>query len=335
MVKGSSALGPAAILSLCVPTYNRSRSLNALLRQLAQIKEQFGDEVEICVSDNHSEDDTPAVIDHWQKSMALVRRRNQANLGFSGNVDCVIRMATGRWMCLVGDDDLLIAENVTDVLATLRGADPDYWIILPVTNRSSPKSSWLSDLDAGTYSPAAMRLTIWRKGVSRFGFIGCHLISAKNKSLYQGIPLDCSDHWIHQNYWFIHLLARKTFLVGSKPLVQVNPDAPSTKYTPSKWATLWSQRLVNFSNVARYVGGGQLVLHITLIREIVAWSQGREWIKFHLRHPRTSAARLTLIGRKLKPATTRPIEIRATLATLQFAYRMGRSVTTRTGNDRS
>src|SRR5262249_20495224 len=158
------------------------------------------------------------------------------------------------WMCIVGDDDLLITTNLPTVLDVLRSAHEDEWILMPVINASSRRSSWLSDLDGGRYSPWAMLRTVWRKGVHDFGFIGCHMFSLSHRPLFRQIPLEYSEHWIHLNYLLLHLLRRRRFVVSTVPLVQVNTAVPARPYTPVKWATLWSQRLLNFSNVARQFG---------------------------------------------------------------------------------
>jgi glycosyltransferase involved in cell wall biosynthesis len=319
----------APLLSVCIPTYNRSRSLDSLLRQLAEVVKDIGPDIEVCVSDNNSTDDTQEVIEKWSRRIPIVERKNCTNLGFSGNVNALLDMARGNWMCIVGDDDLVIEKNVRPVLEILRHIDPDQWILLPVVNPASRRGCWLKDLRAGSYSRSSMLATVWKMGIHDFGFIGSHVFNLKHKAAYQQIPLEYSDHWIHLNYWLVHLLARGNFYVSSMPLVQINTSVSQNPYLPPKWAVLWSQRLINFTNVGAFLHRGRVILTITMVREVFAWSQAKEWVKFFLRHPRTSSARLTVLERRLRPSHTRPWLLRATFRALRHIYYLGGRMTFR------
>jgi glycosyltransferase involved in cell wall biosynthesis len=316
----TSSAGASSLLSICIPTYNRSGSLDALLAQLALVKKQFGAEVEICVSDNHSSDDTPRVVDRWAEQIGILRNRNPVNIGFSGNVDVVVQMAKGKWLCLVGDDDLLVLDNLGPILAMLREASADTWILLPCLNPESPKSSWLSALKPGGYSALRMCATVWTRGVAEFGFIGCHVFSSNQRSLFRSLPLEFSQHWIHQNFWFLHLLSGGEFFVAGTPLVQINTSVRAAPYTSTRWATLWLQRLVNFGNVTVFFNKSRTILYITILREALAFSQFKEWVKFFLRHPKTCAGRIAVVRRRVIPRNSGPWVLQGLVRSLQCLY---------------
>ena len=87
------------LVSICIPTYNRAAKLQETSRLLVRDIEESGhlSEVEICISDNASTDGTPAVIDSLLNSSVRVRTwRNITNLGFSRNLEQVVRLAEGR-----------------------------------------------------------------------------------------------------------------------------------------------------------------------------------------------------------------------------------------------
>ena len=55
-------------LSICIPTYNRAEYLKEALDSIIkQINDTNRDKVEICISDNASEDNTKELIENYRK----------------------------------------------------------------------------------------------------------------------------------------------------------------------------------------------------------------------------------------------------------------------------
>ena len=105
---------PAArpLLSVCIPTYNRSallrRSLAALADRVAA--DGLAGRVEVCVSDNCSPDDTPAVVAAAAAACPHVRWnvwRNGENIGGLRNIFRAADGATGEYVSVTGDDDMV------------------------------------------------------------------------------------------------------------------------------------------------------------------------------------------------------------------------------------
>ncbi len=100
------------ILSICIPTYNRSDRLKKCLYMLAdEIK--IGDvrkHVEIVVIDNASTDDTSLVLldfTHDNPGLKVVCKKNDINLGVDYNCHIAIHAGTGEFCWLLCDDDRL------------------------------------------------------------------------------------------------------------------------------------------------------------------------------------------------------------------------------------
>ncbi len=108
------------IISLCMPTYRRASQLGVTLRALfgAVSRHPRAEAFEICLSDNASPDDTPAVIGHWidnSDGVAIRSTRQTTNLGFAGNFAAVARLATADGFVVLADDDEL-ADGALDLL---------------------------------------------------------------------------------------------------------------------------------------------------------------------------------------------------------------------------
>lgn len=116
---------PDPLLTIIVPTYNRSTNLDLLLRTLREETAFLADEVVVLVSDNASQDNTPAVVASASEGWpALVSYRQTSNVGPDNNFCHCVRAVRTRWFWIIGDDDLPKRGTVAKVLALLREREP-------------------------------------------------------------------------------------------------------------------------------------------------------------------------------------------------------------------
>lgn len=104
------------LLSICIPTFNRSRYLENCLESIRHSLGQSDLRVEICISDNASVDNTLDIVAHASHTLPLKYRRNKINLGMAQNFLDVVAMATGDYVWLIGDDDLLMQDGIGKLL---------------------------------------------------------------------------------------------------------------------------------------------------------------------------------------------------------------------------
>lgn len=97
------------LLTIAIPTWNRAAYLEQNLLQLAaEMRGVAPGHVELLVSDNHSTDATPAVVEKAQRAGLAIRYvRNAENLGWGRNFAQCFELASGKYLLLLGDDDLL------------------------------------------------------------------------------------------------------------------------------------------------------------------------------------------------------------------------------------
>ena len=108
------------LLSVCIPTYNRAQNLDNCLNSI-KIASQTIDPsiVEICISDNASKDKTSKVVEKFNKFLNLKYKKNKINLGIPKNFLNVVDMAKGKFIWLIGDDDLLLPNSLKDAIELL------------------------------------------------------------------------------------------------------------------------------------------------------------------------------------------------------------------------
>jgi glycosyltransferase involved in cell wall biosynthesis len=111
------------LLSICIPTYNRAalleRNIGFHLREFRRLGLAF----ELVVVDDCSTDGTAAYLDSMAREPELRIYRRLENSGFMSNYAYAMRRARGRYALFLGDDDLLIPDQVAEYLRIMQ-ADP-------------------------------------------------------------------------------------------------------------------------------------------------------------------------------------------------------------------
>ncbi len=112
------------VLSLCIPTYNRSQLLQEALQAIAvQWEDNFTTRIEIIVSDNASTDDTPQVLRRFAQEhpqIHLQSIRSPENRGPDANIYRVASLAHGEFVYLLSDDDILLPGAVSRLFQLIK-----------------------------------------------------------------------------------------------------------------------------------------------------------------------------------------------------------------------
>jgi|GEM_PF-1038209 len=101
------------LLSICITSYNR---LNELLRCLKSIDTIYLTQIEIVVSEDHSEqrEEIQNMVDCFKIDSPYVINfnTNEFNLGYDGNLAKLISLAKGEYVFFISDDDCFIEHSL-------------------------------------------------------------------------------------------------------------------------------------------------------------------------------------------------------------------------------
>jgi len=149
-------------LSVCIPTFNRAGHLANCLEALRVSRERAGTEVQICVSDNASTDGTRAVVEAAMRLMPVTYRRNDSNLGIARNIVDAAGMASGEFVWIIGDDDLVLPHALA-TLSSLIDAHPraDYFFVNSSEVDARRVMAAPQPFDAGTLPSDLPRFSSW------------------------------------------------------------------------------------------------------------------------------------------------------------------------------
>jgi glycosyltransferase involved in cell wall biosynthesis len=97
-----------ALVCICIPTYNVEKTIAETLHSILN---QTYSNLIINIVDNHSTDDTVAIVEKFDDSRIHIFR-NEKNIGGEGNFNRCIKLASGKYTALYHADDIYEPEMV-------------------------------------------------------------------------------------------------------------------------------------------------------------------------------------------------------------------------------
>ncbi len=112
------------ILTIAIPTYNRSPFLEQSLKRITSQISGLEDEIELLVSDNCSSDNTQQVVEKFiNAGSPIIYNKNITNLGMDGNFVYCFKSATAKYVWILGDDDYLIEGTISKLLSIMKSGE--------------------------------------------------------------------------------------------------------------------------------------------------------------------------------------------------------------------
>lgn len=109
------------LLSIIIPTFNGGKYLKENLEALLPQVASHIDEIEFLVCDNASEDETPQIVEEFQRSYTFIKyNRRDMNIGSMNNFAKAVHESNGQYVFLLGDDDVVMPHFVLIVLDVLK-----------------------------------------------------------------------------------------------------------------------------------------------------------------------------------------------------------------------
>jgi glycosyltransferase involved in cell wall biosynthesis len=117
-------------ISICIPTYNRAEHLKNCLHSIILNPAIANDNIQICVSDNCSTDETEKVVRHAQNKIRIKYDKKIKNYGMARNILKAVEMADGEFVWLLGDDDLLLTNALEQIYnLVIKYPDIDFFYV--------------------------------------------------------------------------------------------------------------------------------------------------------------------------------------------------------------
>ena len=118
------------LLSIAIPTFNRSEWLRLCLSRLLPQLEGFYREVEVTIYDNASPDNTCDVAKSFLvENLPLTYIRNSENIGSDKNIAQCFNRSIGKYVLILGDDDVVLDKSLEKIINVLKNEQYDHGAI--------------------------------------------------------------------------------------------------------------------------------------------------------------------------------------------------------------
>lgn len=109
------------LLTIAIPTFNRAEWLKLCLSQLTPQLNDIHGEVEVSIYDNASPDHTETIARSFLgEGLPISYFRNTENIGSDRNIAQCFNKARGKYVLILGDDDLLIDGTLAWLISKLQ-----------------------------------------------------------------------------------------------------------------------------------------------------------------------------------------------------------------------
>lgn len=137
------------LLTINIPTYNRSTYLQKLFESIESDLIELGEIVEINILDNCSTDNTSAVIKNIQSRHECIKYIcNPENIGAIANIYKAHRLGSGQYLWVMGDDDYLAHGAFRRIITALQERPS---ALLLSYARVTPHGSPINDISIGEF----------------------------------------------------------------------------------------------------------------------------------------------------------------------------------------
>jgi glycosyltransferase involved in cell wall biosynthesis len=119
-----------SLFSICIPAYNRTRHLTALLDSILQ--QGFKDfEIVICEDESPEREQIAALVREYQSRCpdTISYFENEVNLGYDGNIRNLVERASGQFCFFMGNDDIM-CQGALEEAASLIGRYPRVGLVV-------------------------------------------------------------------------------------------------------------------------------------------------------------------------------------------------------------
>ena len=217
--KRNGTMNKQPLLSICIPTWNRSKYLSI---SLDRFKQQFTEidnkDVELLISDNHSDDDTPQVVQSYIKQgLPITYNRNEENIGAAKNFIKCMELASGKYIWLLGDDDFLLPAALKYLIEQMKKGD---YGLIHLKDRTVPHQK--NDIEISDNKEIFLQeVSYWLTFMSSNIFLKESVPLIENKECYLW------THLLQVPFYLQSSFLRKNNLMIRKPMMDTAADGSS------------------------------------------------------------------------------------------------------------
>lgn len=193
------------LLTIAIPTYNGSKTICNMLDLLLP---QCTSEVEVLICDNCSTDGTSELIRDYILSYPFIRYiKNSSNIGADGNFLKCMQEASGRYIHLLSDDDILIEGSLEYIISFLKKNPAMGLVYLSTVDFKNKYESLEKCIDTTTYAAEDIctknRILFMKYASQYWGFVSSFIINREQFNKIDNPQQYFGTYWLQS---YIHIL---------------------------------------------------------------------------------------------------------------------------------
>ena len=225
------------LISVCIPTYNRSAKLAKLLENLSSVIPLVNSNIEVCISNNASTDESDLLIKEFIPDFTIRYVTQTKNIGSSLNVIEVVRLSEGEFIFLVGDDDAIIIDGLNSFIHQAGEANWHGWCFVnTIKGHDGFAKQLVHDYPYKVMSAQQAMFFLITHGTANLGFIGAHVLPGKVRGLLTKLPARNIDYigWPHLLLFYDYLSQQESGLLClDTPVVIQSADGAPAQFWPA------------------------------------------------------------------------------------------------------
>lgn len=260
-------------VSVCVTTYNRASLLDRTLQSLAAQTRQPD---ELIVSDDCSPDDTPQVVEKWQKRFPrLCYNRNPRNLSMPGNLNAAVSLATGEYIANLHDADEFdptLLEKWERALDTYPGAG---FVFCGIGGwpHATEFGNGIVLHDVPPLTPG--RVFFEKYLLHKLTSIVWGTVMARRAAYAELLPFDATYGFVSDVDMWMRMCLKYDVAYVREPLIILD-HSPTKERKPGSfnWKWLDNARRIQVANIQRFYGGQpnrlrhELARHRSVVQQV-------------------------------------------------------------------
>ena len=135
------------LLSICIPTFNRLHCLENCLNSIKISNNFFNFPFEVCISDNNPDANARELVSKYQTEFSVNYHCNKKNIGLGKNIVKSVSLARGKYVWVLGNDDLLLPHTFKVLQSLLYKENIDYFYINSINLHSKNYNLLVSPID--------------------------------------------------------------------------------------------------------------------------------------------------------------------------------------------
>ncbi|MBF9222161.1 glycosyltransferase [Hymenobacter ruricola] len=189
MSPAASALGTGPLVSIGVASYNNAAYI---VETLESIRNQTYPHWELVVVDDGSKDDSAELIADWLKTHSEVKGQllvNNPNRGVCHTFNRFLNAAKGKYISIIGSDDLFLPEKLTAQVALLEAASAKVGLVYSDVSKIDPAGKVIvpSVYETGQITPFSGN--VWLE-MLKTNFLGAMTVLIRRECFDQVGPFD-------------------------------------------------------------------------------------------------------------------------------------------------